>query len=226
MPQTFEGIVMSTPDRLGGMFQSSGRSGVIDRGTLTVSRDRVLFIGKRGGMFDIRDPWRVSLVLPQFPWGTFVLINAWFALMFMFNWSKSPALAVFFTVPVAVAINAGMVIPHHNERWVAVKYWDGAGADRQVCFLTEPPLIWWPSRQAAEQLYRGIRSALWEQPPEDEVHVSTFPLPPRARDEKLSVTVVCDDCGRVCVFPVKDVGKVQRCPHCSRYIDVEEHEDN
>jgi hypothetical protein len=37
-----------------------------------------------------------------------------------------------------------------------------------------------------------------------------------------TVVATCEECGRSSVFPAEQKGTVQDCPHCGRYMDVEE----
>jgi hypothetical protein len=41
-------------------------------------------------------------------------------------------------------------------------------------------------------------------------------------DARLSISVVCEDCGQPSEFPASDRGKIRQCPHCRNYVDVEE----
>jgi len=41
-----------------------------------------------------------------------------------------------------------------------------------------------------------------------------------------TVSVVCDECGRSAEFPASEMGTVQDCPHCHRWIDVPDPHDH
>jgi hypothetical protein len=43
-----------------------------------------------------------------------------------------------------------------------------------------------------------------------------------ANREAGPVTAVCEECGEASVFPAKDRGTVQNCPHCGAYMDVDD----
>jgi hypothetical protein len=40
-----------------------------------------------------------------------------------------------------------------------------------------------------------------------------------------TIQATCEECGRRSIFPVKLQGTVQDCPHCGKYMDVEEFPD-
>ncbi len=41
-----------------------------------------------------------------------------------------------------------------------------------------------------------------------------------------TVTAVCEECGKSSEWPAADMGSTQECPHCLRYIDVPDPEDD
>lgn len=41
-------------------------------------------------------------------------------------------------------------------------------------------------------------------------------------DSRLSIGVVCEDCGKPSAFPASAHGKIRQCPHCGKHVDVDE----
>jgi hypothetical protein len=40
------------------------------------------------------------------------------------------------------------------------------------------------------------------------------------------VTAICEECGKSATFPPSEQGTVQDCPHCGKYMDVPDSEDD
>jgi hypothetical protein len=41
-----------------------------------------------------------------------------------------------------------------------------------------------------------------------------------------TVTAFCEECGKSSEWPASDMGKTQECPHCGRYMDVPDPDEN
>ncbi len=53
----------------------------------------------------------------------------------------------------------------------------------------------------------------------------------RARQEQRAnrtgtATAVCEECGKASEWPAADMGSTQECPHCGRYMDVPDPDDD
>lgn len=53
----------------------------------------------------------------------------------------------------------------------------------------------------------------------------------RSRQERRAartgtVTAVCEECGKSSEWPAADMGSTQECPHCARYMDVPDPDDD
>jgi hypothetical protein len=41
-----------------------------------------------------------------------------------------------------------------------------------------------------------------------------------------TVTAVCEECGKSSEWPASEMGRTQECPHCGRYVDVPDPDEN
>jgi hypothetical protein len=221
MQYGFEDIALATPEKFRSLFRWSRRSGMTTEGSLAVSARHLLFVGLEGKI-EIRDPSRMAIVRGLIPWLYFAIGNTILLLHVFRSQPHSLTPDNPLTWLVLVGINILALVVYRRETWVEIEYSNEKGQPEQAYFTTASQLSWWPSPAKVEQLCEGIRFALQARAGEESSQPTpNSPAPDALRGEQ-SVTLLCEECGKECVFLSRHFGTVQRCPHCDAYVDVDQ----
>jgi hypothetical protein len=221
MQHGFEDIAFATPEKFQSLFKWSRRSGVTAQGSLAVSAGRLLFVGLEGKI-EIRNPRRMAVVRGRTPWLYFAIGNAVLLLHVLGSAPHSLAPDNPVTWLLFVAINVLVIVLYRRETWVEIEYGDEKGQPQQAYFTTASQLRWWPSPESVEQLCEGIRSAMQANASGEPDQLTPTSPALNAVGGEQSVTLVCERCGKECVFLARHFGTVQQCPHCNAYVDVDQ----
>src|SRR5262249_6471971 len=119
------------------------------------------------------------------------------------------------TIPLILVVNLVFIVPYSREKWIEVVYAGENDQSEHTYFTLASQLGWWRAPETDERLHEGIRSALEGRAAPGQAQIgpaAAAPATAQGAQSQESVTVVCEECGRECVFLARHFGTVQQCP--------------